>query len=89
LFNRNKRSKQSNFWGFAKKQLTQTSWTETNAAIGSHKEGASPKTLDELYQKIATKIPSLQKILVNENSRKKVYFVTDDNGIINICGKKT
>ena len=54
-------------------------WVETGDEIGSHKEGAAPKTLDELYAEAA-------KIAVKQLSPdERRYVRTDKQGLLLSC----
>lgn len=54
-------------------------WTETDDEIGTHNNGASPITLDEVY-KLAQ-----QEWLIKRNNAE-TYFKADNNGMISSCG---
>lgn len=54
-------------------------YTESGSELGTHEKGAAVATIDELYTSCK---PYLR---VNE-SENKIYFETDANGIMNLCG---
>jgi hypothetical protein len=57
-----------------------TTWTETGAEIGMHKDGSADAiTLDQVY----AKAPSM--ISVNRE-KNDIYFEVDSNGLIRLCG---
>jgi len=47
--------------------------------IGSHKNGAAPLTLSEIYDKA-------QKEWLIERENTTTYFETENNGMISTCG---
>ncbi len=54
-------------------------WTEIAEQIGTHNEGATPLTLDAIYEKART------DWLVNRGNAK-FYFETENAGMISTCG---
>ncbi|WP_299015013.1 hypothetical protein [uncultured Polaribacter sp.] len=54
-------------------------WTETGAKIGTHKNGAKPFTLDEIYNKA-------ENDWLIERDYTTTYFETENNGMISTCG---
>lgn len=54
-------------------------WNETESQIGTHKNGAKPMTLDNIYSL------AKQNWLAKEGN-VKTYFETKNNGMISICG---
>ena len=56
-----------------------TSWVEKGKDLGSHKKGAPPKTLDELYAEA-------EKILAKPlPAHKRLYLRFDANGLLKLC----
>ena len=56
-----------------------TSWTETGDKIGSHKQGAPARTLDEMYQEAG-------KVLAAKlEAHQKLYVRYDKQGLLNSC----
>ncbi len=65
--------------GGAKPKPQGTSWTEKGNQIGSHKKGAPPKTLDQLYQEA-------RKVLATKLARhQRLYVRYDKQGLLNSC----
>jgi predicted secreted protein len=56
-----------------------TGWTETGDKIGSHKKGAPPKTLDQLYQE-ARKVLSTKL-----TAHQRLYVRYDKQGLLQSC----
>lgn len=54
-------------------------WTEQGDEIGTNKMGASPLTLDEIYDKAQE-----EWLLKRDNS--EAFFETENNGMISTCG---
>lgn len=54
-------------------------WTEKENEIGTHKIGAEPLTLDEIYDKAQE-----EWLLKKENT--EFFFETENNGLISTCG---
>ncbi|UOR05180.1 hypothetical protein MUN82_19860 [Hymenobacter aerilatus] len=56
-------------------------YTETKANLGSHKKGAAPLTIDDLYNSCAS------EYLIVDKEKNTLYFDTDKiNGSMNLCG---
>ena len=62
------------------KRETTNSYTENENKVGSHKDGAPPLTIDELYTSCAG------KYLVVEAEENMLYFNTDEKGLMTTCG---
>lgn len=60
-------------------EITET-YTETGDEIGSHKDGAEPLTVDELYELC------ISKYLVVNQAQNTLYFNTSEEGVISTCG---
>lgn len=56
------------------------SYTENEATLGSHQEGASPVTIDDLYNSC------LSEYLTVDEENNTVYFNTETNGLLTLCG---
>jgi len=56
------------------------SYIENVENIGTHQEGALPKTIDELYNTCAG-----DYLIVNSKDNV-IYFETNENGILSLCG---
>lgn len=54
-------------------------WTEGKDEIGTHKNGASPITMDEIYDKARR-----DWLVKRENTQ--TYFEAENNGLISTCG---
>jgi|WetSurMetagenome_2_1015567.scaffolds.fasta_scaffold277205_1 hypothetical protein len=56
------------------------SYTETITNLGTHEKGASALTIDDLYNSCAS------KYLIADKERNTVYFETEINGLMTLCG---
>jgi hypothetical protein len=59
--------------------LAEREWVETKSEINSHSTGATPLTLDQVYEKASTDWLSKRKNVTT-------YFETENNGLISTCG---
>jgi hypothetical protein len=60
-------------------KLPGESWTETDKQLGSHKKGAPPKTLDDLYA-------DAQKVVATKLSpQQRLYVMFDKQGLLQSC----
>lgn len=55
-------------------------YTETKTNLGSHEEGASPLTIDDLYHSCAS------EYLTIDSKNNTLYFETDTDGLMTLCG---
>jgi hypothetical protein len=65
--------------GLGEIPLAEKEWVETKSEINSHSTGATPLTLDEIYEKASTDWLSKRKSATT-------YFEADNNGLISVCG---
>ncbi len=54
-------------------------WVESKDEINIHSTGATPLTLDQIYEKAST-----DWLLKRKNAT--IYFETENNGLISVCG---
>lgn len=57
-----------------------SSYFENKDDLGKHEEGALPRTIDQLYTSC------LSQYIIADIVENYVYFETDKNGIVNLCG---
>ena len=62
------------------KRILIDSYTENENSIGNHEKGASPLTIDELYNSCAA------NYLIVDDKKNTVYFETSVNGLMTLCG---
>jgi len=56
------------------------SYSEVEETLGSHEKGASPMTIDELYNSCAS------DYLIVDKENNTLYFETNINGLMTLCG---
>ncbi|MEL7122356.1 MAG: hypothetical protein AAFO07_23120 [Bacteroidota bacterium] len=56
------------------------SYSETASKLGSNQQGTAPWTIDEWYNSC------LSKYLVVDDKNNTIYFETEDNGLMTLCG---
>ena len=56
------------------------SYTEVEGTLGSNENGASPMTIDELYNSCAS------DYLIVDKENNTLYFETETNGLMTLCG---
>ena len=61
------------------KEVTET-WTEVDAAVGSHEAGAEPHTIAELYAVCRN------GVLTQNPSENELYLEFRDDGVLKTCG---
>ena len=55
-------------------------YSESFDELGSHEKGATPRTIDELYNSCAKKYLKVNK------KKNTIYFETEENGLMKSCG---
>lgn len=61
-------------------QKTTEIYSETRTNLGSHEKGASPLTIDDLYNSCA------REYLTADTDNNTLYFETDPSGLMTLCG---
>jgi hypothetical protein len=56
------------------------SYSETKVELGSHEKGATPFTIDELYDSCAS------EYLIVDQDKNTLYFEAESDGLMTLCG---
>jgi hypothetical protein len=69
------------YLGYDSDEVTTEEWTEENTELGNHAIGAALLTIDEIYERCK------KEILSESDSNYKVYYSTNESGLISSCTK--